>query len=42
MMLHGVFRVHYTFPYMEALNKKQRKYIEKNQKKIEIVGDDIR
>jgi len=42
MMLHGVFRVHHTFPYMEVLNRKTAKIYRKNQKKMEIVGDDIR
>ena len=43
MMLHGVFRVYCTFPYMEVLNRKTAKiYRKKNQKKMEIVGDDIR
>jgi len=44
MMLHGVFRVHCTFSYMEVLNRKIAKTYGKNQKRKMriIVGDDIR
>jgi len=39
MMLHGVFRMHCIFPYIEVPNGKTAKIY---RKKIEIVGDDIR